>query len=106
MQILIVEDHPDLAANLGDFLEAQGHAVDFAADGASGLRRGTSGRFDLIILDRMLPKMDGATVCRSLRERGCASPILMLTAMDAVEDRVGGLQAGADDYLVKPFAMA
>jgi DNA-binding response OmpR family regulator len=106
VHILIVEDHPDVAANLGDFLQGHGHAVDFAADGASALRLAQRGHFDVIVLDRMLPRLDGASVCRTLRERGCAAPVLMLTAMDAVGERVAGLEAGADDYLVKPFAMA
>lgn len=107
MRILIVEDHPDAAANLGDYLSAFGYAVDFAADGPNGLRLAQAGRFDVIVLDRMLPGFDGATLCRKLRQEArIATPILMLTAMDATADRVSGLQDGADDYLVKPFDFA
>src|SRR5262245_20188277 len=105
MRILIVEDHPDVAANLGDYLGAAAHRVDFAADGITGLKLAQSGEFDVIVLDRMLPGLDGATLCRRLRtEARVATPVLMLTALDATEDRVAGLEAGADDYLVKPFA--
>ncbi|MEZ4649429.1 MAG: response regulator transcription factor [Candidatus Eisenbacteria bacterium] len=105
MRILVVEDDPDLAANLGDFLELRGHTADFAGTGRHALELATSHPFDAILLDRLLPGLDGATVCRTLRERGYGTPILMLTALDAVERRVEGLHAGADDYLVKPFAM-
>ncbi|MGH8496490.1 MAG: response regulator transcription factor [Gammaproteobacteria bacterium] len=107
MRILVVEDHPDLAANLGDFLRDLGHVVDYAADGARGLRMATTQPFDLLILDRMLPKLDGASLCRSLRASPRRLlPVLMLTAMDSTADRVDGFEAGADDYLIKPFAMA
>lgn len=103
MHVLLVEDHPDLAANLGDFLGSHGHSVDFAADGPSGLRLAQSQRFDAIVLDRLLPGLDGASVCRRLRSAGGQQiPLLMLTALDTVNDRVEGLRAGADDYLVKP----
>jgi DNA-binding response OmpR family regulator len=101
----VVEDDPDLAANLGDFLELRGHSVDFAASGRHGQELATAQPFDAIVLDRLLPDLDGASVCRALRTRGDATPILMLTALDAVDQRVEGLAAGADDYLVKPFAM-
>lgn len=105
MRILIVEDHPDAAANLGDYFSALGHELDFAADGAAGLRLASSGTFDVIVLDRMLPALDGATLCRRLRQDARVdTPVLMLTAMDTTEDRVDGFEAGADDYLVKPFA--
>lgn len=107
MRVLLVEDNADLAANVGDYLEAHQHSVDFAYDGPSGLRAAASDNFDIVILDRMLPGFDGATLCRRLRdEHGVTVPVLMLTAMDTVTDRVVGLQSGADDYLVKPFAMA
>ncbi|MFA5938423.1 MAG: response regulator transcription factor [Sinimarinibacterium sp.] len=107
MRILIVEDHPDLAATIGDYLEARGHAVDFAYDGRTGYTAACEQHSDVIVLDRNLPGQDGATLCRRLRaEAGVATPVLMLTAMDTVGDRVEGLGAGADDYLVKPFAMA
>lgn len=106
MRILVIEDHPDLAANLGDFLSAQNHSVDFAADGNTGLALATSSGHDLIVLDRMLPGMDGATLCKKLRAQGSTTPVLMLTALDTVANRVEGLVSGADDYLVKPFALA
>jgi DNA-binding response OmpR family regulator len=105
VNILIVEDDLDLAANLGEFLELRGHGVDFAATGRLGLTLAESQRFDAIVLDRLLPGLDGATLCRSLRAAGDVTPILMLTALDAVDQRVEGLDAGADDYLVKPFAL-
>jgi len=106
MRVLVVEDHPDLAANLGDFLGALGHTVDFAADGLGGLSLAQSQSFDAIILDRMLPGLDGASVCRRLRAQGARQiPILMLTALDSLNDKIEGFASGADDYLVKPFAM-
>ena len=103
--ILLVEDHDDLAASIGDYLEAAGYAMDFAADGAIALNLMEENPYDIIILDLMLPKIDGIRVCERLRERGDGTPILMLTARDQVEDKVNGFEAGADDYLVKPFAM-
>ncbi len=107
MRLLLVEDNVDLAANVGDYLEAHHHSVDFAYDARSGLEAAASGDFDVLILDRMLPGFDGATLCRRLRdEHGVSIPVLMLTAMDAVADRIDGLHCGADDYLVKPFALA
>ena len=105
MRVLVIEDHPDLAANLGDYLSAQGHSVDFAGDGPSGLNLASSDAHDVIVLDRLLPGMDGATLCRKLRERGKLTPVLMLTALDTVPNRVEGLAAGADDYLTKPLAV-
>jgi DNA-binding response OmpR family regulator len=106
MRVLVIEDHPDLAANVGDYLTAQGHSVDFAPDGHSGYTRALAGGHDVIVLDRMLPGLDGVTLCRRLRTQNMATPVLMLTALDTVANRVDGLSAGADDYLVKPFAMA
>ena len=106
MRILVIEDHPDLAANLGDYLTAQGHSVDFAADGPSGFARARQAEHDVIVLDRMLPGLDGLSLCRRLRAQGTATPLLMLTALDTVSNRVDGLAAGADDYLVKPFALS
>ena len=106
MRILVVEDHRDAAANLGDYLSGFGHRVDFAADGPTGLRLAAGGEFDVIVLDRMLPGMDGAELCRRLREEAQRdTPVILLTALDATADRVEGLEAGADDYLVKPFAL-
>src|SRR3546814_11808450 len=106
MRVLLVEDNADLAANVGDYLAAHQHSVDCAYDGPAGLQAAIKGDVDVIILDRVLPGLDGASVCRQLRElHGIATPVLMLTAMDALADRVSGLQSGADDYLVKPFAL-
>jgi signal transduction histidine kinase/CheY-like chemotaxis protein len=105
MHILLVEDERTIAAYIKRGLEEQGSAVDLAATGAEALAWCASIGFDLIILDVMLPPPDGLVVCRTLRGRGVATPLLMLTARDRVEDRVIGLDAGADDYLVKPFAL-
>jgi DNA-binding response OmpR family regulator len=105
MRILIVEDNRRLNQSLKASLEEDGYAVDAAFDGEEGEAFALSAPYDLIILDVMLPKMDGYQVCRLLRDEGVRTPILMLTARDAIEDRVSGLDSGADDYLVKPFAM-
>ena len=105
MHILLVEDERTIAAYIKRGLEEQGYAVDLAGTGREALEWSDSATFDLIILDIMLPELDGVTVCRELRARGLHAPILMLTARDAVDDRVAGLDAGADDYLVKPFAL-
>ena len=105
MHILIVEDEQRLARLLGRVLGEQGHRVELAFDGETGLELGRTVSFDLIVLDLMLPKRDGLDVCRSWRAAKVQTPVLMLTARDAVSDRVRGLDAGADDYLVKPFAM-
>jgi len=106
MHVLVIEDHPDLAANLGDFLGALNHSVDFAAEGTVGLSLALAGKHDVIVLDRMLPGMDGTTVCKRLRAAGNTTPVLMLTALDTVPNRSEGLAAGADDYLVKPFSLS
>ena len=105
MTILIVEDNLKLAANLRDLLQLEGHAVVVAHDGEEGLRRALAERFDCIILDLNLPKMDGLAVCRALRDgdEPAPVPILMLTARSAKRDVVVGLDTGADDYLAKPF---
>ena len=106
MHILVIEDNPDLAANLCDYLEAKGHQVDVAGDGVTGLHLAVSQEFDAIVLDLILPGMDGITLCRKLREEAQRqTPVLMLTARDALDDRVAGLEAGADDYVLKPFAL-
>ncbi len=106
MHILIVEDNPDIAANLGDYLEDRGHLVDFAGDGVTGLHLAVVNEFDAIVLDLQLPGMDGLEVCRKLRgEAGKDTPVLMLTARDRLEDKLAGFEKGADDYLVKPFAL-
>lgn len=104
MRVLVVEDEPAIADFIVRGLTEQGHAVDRAADGVKALDLLAVGTFDIVLLDVMLPKMDGISVCRTLRERGVRAPVLMLTARDTVEDRVLGLDSGADDYLVKPFA--
>jgi DNA-binding response OmpR family regulator len=106
MRILVIEDNHDLAANLREYLEERGHRVDAAEDGLSGLNKAVHNAYDAIVLDVILPGMNGITVCRMLREEaGKETPVLMLTARDSVEDRVTGLECGADDYVIKPFAL-
>lgn len=103
---LIIEDNQDITANLYAFLEPLGYELDCSANGHIGLEMAVAGTFDVIVLDIMLPGMDGLAVCRALREDHVdPTPILMLTARDTVADRVTGLDCGADDYLVKPFSM-
>lgn len=106
MRILVVEDNRRLSAALKMSLVDAGYAVDTAFDGLEAEAYADSAPYDAIILDVMLPEKDGYQVCRSLRQRRMNAPILMLTARDAVEDRVRGLDSGADDYLVKPFALS
>jgi DNA-binding response OmpR family regulator len=105
MRVLIVEDNRDLAANLADYLKSRGHVADVAMDGISGLHLAVAGDFDAIVLDLALPGLDGAELCRRLRTGGIATPVLMLTARGELEDRVRGLDLGADDYLVKPVPL-
>jgi DNA-binding response OmpR family regulator len=105
MRVLIVEDNRDLAGNLVDYLESQGHVVDSALDGITGLHLAVTGDFDAIVLDLALPGLDGTQVCRRLRTEGRATPVLMLTARGELEDRIQGLDIGADDYLVKPVPL-
>jgi DNA-binding response OmpR family regulator len=105
MHLLIIEDNPDLLENLSDFFEARGHSVDLSRNGLGGLRFALENRYDVIILDLMLPGMDGLEVCARLRSEGCDIPVLMLTARDTMGDKLEGFGSGADDYLVKPFAM-
>ncbi|MDQ2935235.1 MAG: response regulator transcription factor [Chloroflexota bacterium] len=105
MRVLIVEDDRRLAASLRRSLIESRMAVDVARDGEDGLAAATSVPYDVIVLDIMLPRLNGFEVIRRLRERSVETPILILTARDAVDDRVAGLEAGADDYLVKPFAL-
>lgn len=107
LRILVIEDNPDLAANLVDYLEARRHLADAAADGLGGLHLAQSQDYDAIVLDLMLPGLDGISLCRRLREEngGRHTPILMLTALDTIEDKIAGLEAGADDYVVKPFVL-
>ncbi|MBI1374726.1 MAG: response regulator [Phycisphaera sp.] len=104
MRILLVEDYAPLRTSLTKGLREEGFAVDSAGDGEKALWHAGGASYDVIVLDLMLPKVDGWTVLRRLREGGCEDPVLILTARDAVEDRVEGLNRGADDYLVKPFA--
>lgn len=106
MRVLLVEDEARIADFIRKGLSEYGYAVDVACDGEEALDWPAVAEFDLIILDVMLPVRDGIQVCQELRRKGVRTPILMLTARDAVEDRVRGLDSGADDYLVKPFAFA
>ncbi|HEV7523991.1 MAG TPA: response regulator transcription factor [Acidimicrobiia bacterium] len=106
MRLLIVEDEVRMAALLRRGFVEEGYAVDVATNGTDALWLATEAAFDTVILDVMLPGLDGFEVCRVLRKKGCDAPVLMLTARDAVEDRVRGLDAGADDYLTKPFSFA
>jgi two-component system alkaline phosphatase synthesis response regulator PhoP len=105
-RLLLVEDEPGLVMTLTDRLSAEGYSVDEAGDAESALRLATTGQFDAILLDVMLPGGNGFDICRTVRQRGIRTPILMLTARGQVVDRVVGLKLGADDYLVKPFEMA
>lgn len=106
LRILIVEDNIDIAENISDYLELQGYVTDFAMDGIGGLHLALTQEYDVIILDIMLPGMDGLTFCRKLRDEGQkATPVLMLTARDTLSDKLEGFDAGADDYLVKPFEL-
>ena len=105
LRILLIEDQRDIAANIWDFLEFRGFVMDHAADGATGLRMAMDGGYDVVVLDLGLPKLDGLDLCRKLREAGRDTPVLMLTARDTLEDKLTGFAQGADDYLVKPFAM-
>jgi two-component system, OmpR family, response regulator len=103
VRLLVVEDDAKLARALGRGLRHEGYAVDVVGDGDAALMQAAVWEYDAIVLDVMLPVRDGLAVCRMLRERGCWAPVLMLTARGQVSDRIGGLDVGADDYLVKPF---
>ena len=106
MRILVIEDQPEILQNIADYLEMQGYLVDCAYDGLGGLHLAITQPFDLIILDLMLPGMDGITLCQKLRQDAQVStPVIMLTARDSVDDKLTGFGAGADDYLVKPFSL-
>ncbi len=105
MRVLVVDDEPQLRRALERALKLEGYEVALAGDGEEGLRAVAEGRPDAVILDVLMPKLDGLAACRELRARGDRTPVLMLTARDAVSDRVDGLDAGADDYVVKPFAL-
>jgi len=104
-RVLLIEDEPGLVLTLGDRLRAEGFDAAFASDGPGGLERATRERWDVILLDVMLPGGNGFDVCRDIRQRGVSTPIIMLTARGQVLDRVLGLKLGADDYLIKPFEM-
>jgi len=105
-KLLLVEDEAGLRLTLSDRLASEGYAVETASDGQSGFERAAGGGYDLVVLDVMLPRMNGFDVCRELRRRGVETPILMLTARGQVVDKVVGLKLGADDYLTKPFDAA
>lgn len=107
MRVLVIEDNPDIVANLHDFLEPLGYELDTARTGKAGVGFLRDYPYDVIVLDLMLPGMDGLEVCRHLRGAlRVRTPLLMLTARDTIPDKVAGLEAGADDYLVKPFSLA
>lgn len=107
MRILVVEDNPDILANLYGFLEPKGYAVDSARTGYAGLALASENSYDVVVLDVMLPGLNGVELCQKLRaELRLATPVLMLTARDSLADKAAGFDAGADDYLVKPFSMA
>ena len=103
-RILVIEDDPETAEQLVDFLETRGYATDLAVDGNEGLRLAQSAPYAVVVIDRMLPGIDGIAVIRRLREAGTVTPALIVSALGEVDDRVRGLRAGGDDYLVKPFA--
>lgn len=106
IRVLIIEDHQDIARNIGDYLELEDYVVDFAMDGISGMHLVLTQTYDVIILDLMLPGMDGLTLCRKMREEAeNQTPVLMLTARETLSDKLRGFDCGADDYLVKPFAL-
>jgi DNA-binding response OmpR family regulator len=106
MRLLVVEDEGGIASALRQGLSESGYAVDVARDGEQGRDHALAATYDVILLDILLPKLDGLSLLRDLRKRGMTTPILLLTARDAVDDRVAGLDAGADDYLVKPFSFS
>ena len=104
--VLLVEDHADLAATVGSFLEGLGFTIDYAPDGQVAMNLAEENLYDGIVLDLMLPKIDGIQVCKRLRDNGVSTPVLMLTARDQLGDKLEGFESGADDYLVKPFELA
>jgi two-component system OmpR family response regulator len=106
MNVFVLEDDLETSAFIARGLKERGHQVEIVADGASALARLDGGAFDVLVLDRMVPELDGLSVLKALRARGDATPALLLTAMSQINDRVTGLEEGADDYLVKPFAFA
>ena len=104
MKILVIEDDQTTGNYIADGLREEGHVVDLIKDGRDGLIRATTGDFDVLVVDRMLPGLDGLAIIRTLRGAGNLTPSIFLTALGGVDDRIEGLNAGADDYLVKPFA--
>ncbi|MDR7068452.1 DNA-binding response OmpR family regulator [Pseudoxanthomonas japonensis] len=106
MRLLVIEDNRNLVANLFDYFEARGHTLDAAPDGVTGLHLATTQSYDALVLDWMLPRLEGPDVLRRLRdEHGSTLPVIMLTARDELPDKIAGFRAGADDYLTKPFAL-
>jgi len=106
VNILLVEDDAEAARHIADGLRAAGYAVERCSDGQDGLREASTGRHDLLIVDRMLPRLDGLSLVSALRQQGRQTPVLVLSALGTVDDRVEGLRAGGDDYLIKPFALS
>ena len=106
MQILLVEDDAEAAQHVSNGLRDAGYTVDQCGDGAAGLAAARAAKYDLLVVDRMLPKLDGLGVVAALRQAGVRTPVLVLSALGTIDDRVEGLRAGGDDYLVKPFAFA
>ena len=106
MRLLLIEDHLDIAANISEYFEARGIHIEHEAEGVAGLQKALAEPFDAIVLDLMLPGLDGLALCRQLRQAGRTRvPVLMLTAKDLLEDKIEGFEAGADAYLVKPFSL-
>ncbi|WP_354378026.1 response regulator transcription factor [Thalassospira sp. MBR-102] len=105
MMVLLVEDNMDIAGTISDYLTIEGIECDHAFDGETGFQRALTGEYDVILLDIMLPFRDGISICNALRNEGIDTPVLMLTARDTLSDKLEGFSAGADDYLVKPFAL-
>ena len=106
MRLLVIEDNQNLVANLFEYFEARGHVLDVAPDGVTGLHLASTQSYDVVVLDWMLPRMDGQEVLRRLREKHDSGvPVIMLTARDELPDKIAGFRAGADDYLTKPFAL-
>ncbi len=106
MRVLLIEDDPDTSAYITKGLEEEGHTIDHLADGRDGLERAMADDYDVLIIDRMLPGQEGLYIVKALRHAGRKAPILFLTALGGVDDRVDGLEAGGDDYLVKPFSFS
>ena len=106
MHVLLIEDDTEAASFLVKGLRESGYSVEHVADGHDGLARATEGQFDLIVTDRMLPQVDGLTIIERIRRKGIGTPVLVLSALGSVDDRIRGLRAGGDDYLTKPFAFA